>query len=166
MTLLTQVGLVLGATVGIGLLLHGPKGKWWRPLYVVPVMVVVLMAASVDGGFDQFRTMANQARDNADISRTNAEKAGWFGEPAYGNFVEWARAELPRDATYHLINAGPPELFQWATYRLLPRVETGAHEAEWFVFVVSDPEKAGFKSADLTDQRTFAHEFSIARVAR
>lgn len=166
MTLLAQVGLVLGATVGIGLLLRGPRDSWWRPFYVVAVVVVILMAASFDAASDQFRSMASQARNDAKISRTNAEKSGWLGDPKLGSFVEWARQELPRDSTYHLISTGPPELYQWATYRLLPRVSTSARETEWLVFVGSDPKKAGITSVRLTDQHTFAPGFSIAQVAR
>jgi hypothetical protein len=166
MTLLAQVGLVLGATVGIGLLLRGPRDSWWRPSYVVAVAVVILMAASFDAASDQFRSMASQARSDAKISRTNAERSGWLGDPKLGGFIEWARLELPRDARFHLISTGPPELYQWATYRLLPRVSTRAHETEWLVFVGSDPKKAGITSVRLTDQRTFAPGFSIARVER
>jgi hypothetical protein len=166
MTLLAQVGLVLGATVGIGLLLRGPRDGWWRPSYVVAVVVVVLMAASFDSASDQFRSMASQARDDAKISRTKAEKSGWLGDPKLGSFVDWARQQLPRDATYHMFSTGPLELYQWTTYRLLPRVETPAGDAEWLVFAGTDPEQAGIRSVRLTDQHTFEPGFSIARVER
>jgi hypothetical protein len=166
MTLFAQVALVLGATVGIGLLLRRPRDSWWRPSYVVAVAVVILMAASFDGASDQFRTVASQARSDAKISRTNAERSGWVGDPTYGRFVEWARAELPRNARYHLISTGPPELYLWATYRLLPRLSTEAQKTDWLVFVGTDPAQAGLTSLRLTDQRTFAPQFSIARVVR
>lgn len=168
MTLLVQVGLVLGATVAIGLFLRGSSAQWWRPSDVVVVMIVLLVAASFDGASNQFRSMASQARNDAKVSRTNAEKAGWIGEPQLGSFVEWLRAELPSDSKYHVVMSAeaPGELYQWTTYRLLPRLETDARETDWLVFAGTDAKEAGFRTVPLTDRRTFAPKLSIARIAR
>jgi hypothetical protein len=168
MTLLVQVALVLGATAAVGLLLRRPREGWWRQSYVVVVAVVILMAASFDDASNQFRSMATQTRNDAKVSRENAEKAGWLGEPLLGNFVEWLRDELPSDARFHLIMdpKAPGELYQWTTYRLLPRVETKPRSTEWLVFAGTTPREAGVKSLPLTEARVFAPRLSIARIAR
>jgi hypothetical protein len=168
MTLLAQVGLVLGATVAIGLFLRGPREHWWSPSNVVVVVIVLLMAATLDGASNQFRSMASQARNDAKVSRANAERSGWLGDPKLGDFVEWLRRELPPRSRFHMVmnSSVPGEMYQWTTYRLLPRLEVAARTTDWLVFVGTDPRKAGFRSIPLTDRRTFAPGLSIARITR
>jgi hypothetical protein len=164
MTLLAQVAIVLGAAAVLGLLLRPRRRRWLHASDVVVVGVVLLVVFSVDGAVDQFRGMETQARNDADVPRTDAEKAGWTGNDELEGFVEWLRKELPEDATFHMIiGQTTPEFYTWATYRLLPRLQVTADGSDWLVFVRTDPAQAGLGSVPSTDQRIYAPGLSIVR---
>jgi hypothetical protein len=164
MTLLAQVALVLGAAAAVGLLLRSRRGRWLHPSDVVVVGVALLVVFSVDDAVDQFRAMETQARNDAKVPRIDAEKSGWPGNEELEGFVEWLRKELPEDATFHMvIGETAPELYTWATYRLLPRVQVAADKSDWLVLVRTDPASAGLGSVPSTDQRVYAPGLSIVR---
>jgi hypothetical protein len=164
MTLLAQVAIVLGAAAALGLLLRPRRGRWLHASDVVVVGVVLLVIFSVDGAVDQFRDMESQARNDADITRTDAEKSGWPGNDELEGFVEWLRKELPEDATFHMIvGETTPAFYTWATYRLLPRLQVAADRSDWLVFVRTDPAQAGLGSVPSTDQRVYTPGLSIVR---
>jgi hypothetical protein len=167
MTLLAQVGLVLAATGAITLLLR----QWRRHRYlseIVVAIVALLAVFSLDDALDQFNDMTGQAGDDAKLSRTAAERAGWMrsplADPNLGAFTEWVRHKLPEDTTFHVFigSSYPPGFYQWITYRLLPRIEVASTDADWQVFVGTNPGAVGLGPTH--DTQEFLPAFTVARM--
>ena len=82
-------------------------------------------------------------------------------------FVEWLDRELPRTASFYLVS-GPngqrdPATYQWATYRLYPRLATeDPKNARWIVFHATTVADAGYRRSEFVRVRRFDDKHMIA----
>jgi hypothetical protein len=77
---------------------------------------------------------------------TDAERTGFWFDPAYGAFLEEIRRRTPRDATIAVVVPPWPDVYVYqAAYRLAPRrvVERGRENEEMFVAVYRYQYRAG-----------------------
>jgi hypothetical protein len=77
---------------------------------------------------------------------TDAERTGFWFDPAYGAFLEEIRRRTPRDATIAVVVPPWPDVYVYqAAYRLAPRrvVERGRENEATFVAVYRYQYRAG-----------------------
>jgi hypothetical protein len=145
--LLLPQGVVLLA----GLIALTPLRRRWAALRRTrPTRATVVLAAglllALAGTCLASARLISDARDGWRLSESDRRIRGGQKLRLEVRFLEWARRRVPNDATFYLAFRGRRReaAYQWATYRLFPRVAVGSPaEAEWVVFYgVRRPPKA------------------------
>jgi hypothetical protein len=108
-----------------------------------------------------------QRRNASHLSPASVLVSPGAGAGANIAFVEWLDRTLPRHARFYLVSgpngARDPATYQWATYRLFPRVATDdPKKAQWIVFHATTVEGAGFKRSDFSRVLQFGDKLLLA----
>lgn len=130
----------------------------------VAAVIAVLTFVSLSAAWSTWKGFRDERRGNASIAAADAATRGGAGAGANTGFVEWLNWKLPPGVRYYLRTDGSDEgTYQWATYRLHPRVAiSDADEAHWLVFLKVTPAAAGFKRADFARVERYAPDLVLA----
>jgi hypothetical protein len=162
MSLLLQVlGGVLAATLVVVVIGERPS----RVLVARAIGVIAVAVLAVAGLASLWPTANGELHARSVERKLTREQKDLQGATAAGlntAFVEWLAGRIGPRESFALANYNPTAM-QWISYRLLPRWLGDRQHADWLIFYGSNPKAAGYKAADLTDVRTFAPDFSIAR---
>jgi hypothetical protein len=154
MTLLSQA---LAAIVAAALLAQRARVRRTAGLQGAAVAVAgaVLVFASLSAVWAEGHGLWQQRRSASKLSAADVLVSPGVGAGANVAFVEWLARELPPHARFYLVS-GPnglrdPATYQWATYRLYPRVATDdPKKAQWVVFHATTPRDAGFNRSEFS----------------
>ena len=162
MSLLLQVlGGALAATLVVVVIGERPS----RVLVARAIGVIAVGVLAVAGLASLWPSADGQLHARSIERKLTRDQKDLQGATAAGlntAFVEWLAGRIGARESFALANDNPTAM-QWISYRLLPRWLADSRHADWLIFYGSNPKAAGYKAADLTDVRTFAPDFSIAR---
>jgi hypothetical protein len=131
-----------GVALLAGLIALTPlRGRWsalrqTRPKRATALLAAGLLLSLAGVGLASAR-LVSDARDGWRLSETERQVRGGAKLGVDVRFVEWVSRRMPRDATFYIAFPGHRReaVYQWATYRLFPRVSVRRPaEAEWVVF--------------------------------
>ena len=162
MSLLLQV---LGGLLAATLVVVVVGGRPSRVLVARAIGVIAIGVLAVAGLASLWPTADGQLHSRSIERKLTREQKDLQGATVAGlntAFVEWLAGKVGDRESFALATDNPTAQ-QWISYRLLPRWLADRQHADWLIFYGSNPKAAGYKAADLTDVRTFAPDFSIAR---
>jgi hypothetical protein len=160
--LLQLLGGVLAATLVVVVLGERPS----RVVMARAIGVIAIGVLAVAGLASLWPSAKGQLQSRSVERKLSPAQKDLQGATVAGvntAFVEWLAGTIGPRETFALANNNPTAL-QWISYRLQPRwLADSPQHADWLIFYGSNPKAAGYRSADLTDVRTFQPDFSIAR---
>jgi hypothetical protein len=169
MSLLFQVvgilagGIALSALAGAGPARRIPRASAGVALVAAGVASVLFWAHVWDVG----KAFRDTHRQNAALTAFDAERAPGSAGGVNVAFLDWARARMSGDDTFHVLPEAARNdafIYQWMTYQLIPhRFVERADEADWLVFYNTDPGKTGYDRRHFGPPVSFGPGLSIAR---